>query len=263
MDFHGFPQDFGSANKNFETSKTITSSILKIGHLIKEPNKLDKSDFLSFFINNTSLLIALLIGYCLTKLLIYLYFVFFEEQFNFLALFSINLRERPKLSKISIVILFFNLFLLIVLSLLSNSIKTEKLIVKTDKFIDSFDELDKTSKILTLFGSQTRNFKNAQYSSFIQQFYEKKRKKNELFFISSKNFNQFIELQNKLLNGPTDYLFFMDEIRLLSTVRSFTAGLSDKNLFLWLKPTLLYEEPNCFYLNPTLNKKKKQILHFR
>ena len=54
-------------------------------------------------------------------------------------------------SKVSLIFAFFNLFLFVNFLVLSCSIKTDKLLIKTDDIIDSLDKLARTDKILTFY----------------------------------------------------------------------------------------------------------------
>lgn len=260
IDFHAMPQEFVYWNRGVEMSKTVMNNRYKIGHLIDKPDQSDKTDFSIFFINNFKIILIILIGYYLTRFLIYLYFKSVKSKFNFFDLFLIELRNGSKVSKISLIILFFNFFLFINLSLLSNSIKTDKVIVKTDQIIDSFDELDRSSKILAYFEDQGHIFTQAPNRSFLYRFYQKKFKKNKIFLFSSKKFENFAELLEIAQRiGFDNFLFIAERTRIYPTYKFISKYLT--NYHLWIRSTAFFEELCFLYLNPNLDEKKKRILY--
>ena len=99
----------------------------------------------------------MLIGYLLLFLFSY---IFLRKLFPFLSpikksklflskfLYDDYTQLRALSSKVALIFLFFNLFLFILINLLTNFIKTEAVIVNTDEIIDSNKKLLSTPKIL-------------------------------------------------------------------------------------------------------------------
>lgn len=139
--------------KYLEISSAFTSSSMSVGQILDIP-KTTKSDYVSFLLENKSLIPVIFIGYLITLLafFIFLQTLYCEKAKNLkLNVFSPFFIGQNKLrlfsSKISLIYIFFTIFLFIIITLFSNSIKTDSVIVSTSEIIDSISKLKETDKI--------------------------------------------------------------------------------------------------------------------
>ena len=132
----------------------------------------------------------MLIGYLL---LFFFAFLLAKKLFSFLSpikrlklvssklLYDDNAQLRAFSSKIALISLFFNFFILI--NLLTNFIKTEAVIVNTDELIDSNEKLLNTSKTLFISDFHLNYFSSFPKSSLLFKLMKRKKRTKSIFAI--------------------------------------------------------------------------------
>lgn len=166
-----------------------------------------------------------------------------------------DLLKRVFSCKVGFMVLFFNLFIFFNLSILTNIIKTDKVVIPTDQIIDSPAKLKETDKILVILMSETENIKS---SLLIKELIERKNEQDKLLVVKSKlTKEESVAIEN---NGLVAYFFLMSEVGIYGTVLSLcsTRLIDDLNLF--FKPISYYESLGKFILRKNLEKKKKVFL---
>lgn len=111
------------------------------------------SDFLSFLYQNLTLLLIIVFGYLLNRLVVAsLLKSVYSSQTRRITLFALKMlfltcgQARKLLPKLAILFLSFAFFKFIMVALLSNTIKTTKVVVDTSFLIDSVEKLESTNK---------------------------------------------------------------------------------------------------------------------
>lgn len=241
-------------NHNFEISRVTSVNTFHVGQILRKPNKLNKSDFSSFLIENVRLLIIILIGYIVILMAIFTLLKLIRRRCSFYNLLTINRTRLGSISfKIDFIILAFSFFLFFNLSILTNMIKTEKVTVSTSEFIDSISKLNKTTKPLATVDTNSTNL-----------FYRllKKSKQSDALTVNNyANFDHFISKISK--NRFDSYFYFMDEIYFFVSVYYVTLLNRSVDHFVFFKPTIYYESFRAMFYRKNLDQKMKQILNHR
>ena len=246
---------------------TKTAYIIEdgIGQILNESNNLKKTELSSFLIENWNLVSYMLIGYLL---LFFFSFIFAKKLFPFLSplkksklissklLYDDYTQLRAFSSKIALIFLFFNLFLFILINLLTNFIKTEAVIVNTDELIDSNKKLLTTSKILL-----TKDFGLWYLSTYP--------KKSLLFkFVTRKIENyQYVTYRSnntkiwEITKKGESSSFLIYESKPVVLIYLITLAMYTKNPIIFMKPTSYHEFKYVYWLRKNLEKNKKKFIN--
>ena len=207
----------------------------------------------------------MLIGYLL---LFFFSYIFAKKLFPFISplkkskLISFKLlyddytQLRAFSSKIALIFLFFNLFLFILINLLTNFIKTGAVIVNTDELIDSNEKLLTTSKILF-----TTDFEFTHLSTFPKKsllFKFVTRKKENYQYVTKKS--NWTKIQKMIKKGESSSFFIYETKPKVLTILILLA-MYKKNPFFFMKPTNYHEKIYVYYLRKNLEKNKKKFLN--
>ena len=124
-------------------------SRMTAAQVLSEP-KQQASDFLSFLYQNLNLVLVMFAGFLLTRLVAILFLKILHSRptkrlFSLEILFLTCCQTVKHLPKLSILFLAFALFRFILVTLLSNCIKTDKIVVDTSFLIDSVEKLEVTN----------------------------------------------------------------------------------------------------------------------
>ena len=252
---------FQSIYNIVELSQIAFSAPYQCGQVIKEPKNLKKTDFSSFLFENWNLLSCMLIGYLLV---FFVSFIFLKNNFPSCSklkklklilsklLFDDPTQLRAFSSSIALIFIFFNLFLFILISLLTNFIKTEAVIVNTDELIDSEQKLLSSKKLIYI-----SEFDFKHYSSFL--------KSSVLFKLGKKIIedNRYVTFENlmeMLLKGQSSSFFLFDnKYEVLRNLLPFSVMI--KNPIIFMKPTNYHESNQVYYMRKNLDKRKKKFIH--
>ena len=267
IDLYPLPEDISYVKSYLETSKTTSITSFMIGQILTKPDKLQKADISSFLLNNRALLFITIIGYLLFFLFIFaflkkVFYIYNSTKIIKLILFKLLFLNDKQLqglsSEIAIIFVFFNFFLLIFLNIVRNCIKTDKVVINTDEFIDSDNRLDETPKILTIIHNDEELFSKSPERTLMNRLYYKKLK-NEKFFMTNKHEGdeEFRELEK---NGLANHFFLMTKTSLLVTLASLTYS---ENQFLFMKQKSYSERISVIYMRKDLDEIRKKFVHER
>ena len=264
IDLYPLPEDISYVKSYLEMSKTTSITSFMIAQILTKPDKLQKADISSFLLNNRVLLYVTIIGYFLFFIFIFaflrkVFYIYNSTKIIKLILFKLLFLNDKQLqglsSKIAIIFVFFNFFLLIFLNVVRNCIKTDKVVINTDEFIDSDNKLDETPKILTIIHNDEELFSKSPERTLMNRLYFKKLK-NEKFFMTNKREGQeeFRELEK---NGLANHFFLMPKTGLLITLASFTYS---EDQFVFLKQKSYCERISVIYMRKDLDKIRKSFV---
>ena len=243
------------------------TELFQVGQLVKEPS-FESADFSTFIIYSQFQILKCLIGYFLTLLIV---FVFQRTiysgnrrlKLSSYELFFCRLKIINKFySKLKYILLAFNLFLFVNLSLLSNSIKTEKVVVPTDELIDSVAKFERSRKEPCFFREMhsVEAILTAPRTSFLTRVFNNKiKRKADVCTLSLKyNATEVAKLREK---GLHNYFFFMKRTPILILLSYVTKNASDYLLF--KKSTQYYEVQYVIYIRKSLDESRKTLLLLR
>ena len=256
-------QSYDKFSKYIEYSGVKIAVPKQVGQILDKPNDLKENDFLSFLFENWNLLSYMLIGYLL---LFFLGFIFLKKYFSHnplknlklissKLLFNDHIRLRELSSEFALILLFFNLFLFILINLLTSFIKTGAVVVNTDELIDSNEKLLSNSKILC-----SSNFNFLQFSKFSKSsllFKLMKRKKEQNQYLTENNKTKINEIIKK---EQSSTLFFFD-IRLKVLSYLFWYSSATKNPVIFMKSTNYHESIYVYEMSRRLEKSKKKFIN--
>ena len=254
---------FQEDNKFLEISKTAFQIDFGVGQILNEPNNSKKADLSSFLFENWNLLSYMLIGYFL---LFFFSCIFAKKHFPFLSplkksklvssklLYDDYTQLRAFSSKIALIFLFFNLFLFILINLLTNFIKTEAVIVNTDELIDSNEKLSSTSKILFTF--ELEYFSSFPKNSLIFKVVTKK-KENYQYVTSESNNTKIFKIIKK---GESSSFFIFDQ-KPTVLINLVLFAKFTKNPIIFMKPNRYNEIICVYYIKKKLEKNKKKFIN--
>ena len=258
LDFYGWPLKLSYANllihnHNFEISKVASIYSLHIGQILRKPNKLKKSDFSLFLIENIRILVIILIGFALTLAAKFTLLKIIKRRCSLYHLSTIKTRLDSVSFKIGVLSLAFSFFLFFNLNILTNMIKTQKVTVNTSEFINSISTLYKTTKPLVTWDPNSTNLFN--------QLFKKRKQRNDLIRFDYDHFDDFISVITK--NGFDSNLYFMDEFHFLFLVHHFALLNRSADHFAFIKPTIYFESLKAIFYRKNLDQKMKKILNYR
>ena len=252
-------------DNKIEITKTAYSLEDGIGQILNEPNNLKKTDLSLFLIENWNLVSYMLIGYLL---LFFFSFIFAKKLFPFLSplkkskLISSKLLHddytqlRAFSSKIALIFLFFNLFLFILINLLTNFIKTEAVIVNTDELIDSNEKLLTTSKILLTRDERIRYLSTFSKNSLLFKLVARK-KENYQYVTQESNRTKITEI---VYIGESSS-FFVFENKPTVLLYLITLAMYTKNPIIFMKSNSYHELKYVYWLRKNLEKNKKKFIN--
>ena len=236
-----------------------------IGQILNEPNNSKKTDLSSFLIENWNLVSYMLIGYLL---LFFFSYIFAKKHFPFLSpmkksklisskiLYDDYTQLREFSSKIALIFLFFNLFLFILINLLTNFIKTGAVILNTDELIDSNEKLLTTSKILFMRMSDFRYSSTFPKKSLLFKFVTRK-KENYQYVTPESNWTKIWKMIKK--GESSSFFVFSSKPSVLITL--ITLAMHTKNPIIFVKLTSYHELKEVYYMRKKLEKNKKRFIN--
>ena len=251
-------------DKFIEPSGTKTGLAFEFGQILKKPVNLEESDFSSFLFENLNLLSYILIGYFL---LFFFGFICFKKLFPFLnplkklklisskLLFNNHIQLRKLSPKFAYILLFFNLFLFILIQLLTNFIKTDKVTLNTDELIDTNEKILSNSKILYTRIENLRQFSHFPESSLL--FKLVKRKKEQDQYLTKLNQTKIDEIIKK--GQSSSILIFENRPMLLNFLLSFS--MFTKNPIIFLKSGNYHQNIYVYFMRRRLDKNKKKFIN--
>lgn len=256
-----------SLEEHLEITKPCVVQSFKIGQLLKEPDK-KILDLNSLLIHTFTLMTCILIGYLFLFMVTFIFLkriFFIYNFFKILKLFifelSFNDLKRIRLlsGEIALIFLSFDFLHFILMKLFCNSIKTNRIVVNTDEFIDSAQKLLKTSKIFAFSNDNIHKFSEASKNSLLYKFYVKKVIKELKFLNLDLNLAKYIEI---LKSRQIDSLiFFLKKSHILMYL-SYSAKFAENQLAFMGRSSYL-EVLHVFYMNKRLELTKKKYIHKR
>ena len=259
LDFYNWPLKLSYVNllidnHNFEISKVASINSFHIGQMLRKPNKLNKSDFSLFFIENTLLFVIILIGVVLTVAAKFTLLKLIKRRCSLYNLLIFNETILDSISfKIGVLYLAFSLFLFFNLNILKNMIKTQKVTVDTSEFIDSISKLNRTTKPIV---TTDTNSTNLFYRLF------NKRKQNDALTRSDyANADDFYSKISK--NGLESNLYFMSQFFFFFLINNIAQLNRSVDHIAFFKPTIYFESLRTIFYRKNLNEKMKKILNCR
>lgn len=249
-----------------EQTKPIFSEPYQVGQYLKKPSELVKVDFSSFIFNNLNILFILFIGYFCLVLIVHMILKFVDHKFRKWKGFKINSIQFLSLSydkqrflspKISLVRLFYSIFLFIILFLLSATIKTDKVVVDTEDFIDSERKFIEANKTMIYNEKELFLFEKAPKGSFFNNVYVKRFKE--------KQNNIQIRNLSKLKNNFRAYNYFVFGYlnAVLGSFFTLYKYSEPKSEFIFIKSTIYYENLNTVLMRKNLDLSRKRMINLR
>ena len=243
------------------------TELFQVAQLVKKPS-FESADFSTFIIQSRFQILKCLIGYFITLLIVFIFLKTIysgsrKPKLSSYELFFCRLKIINKFyPKLKYIFLAFNLFLFINLSLLSNSIKTEKVVVPTDELIDSIAKFERSRKEPCFFKEENEMeiILNAPSNSFLSRIFNNKiKRKSVLCNLSIKyNATEVAKLREK---GLYTYFFFMRRTALLILLSYITKNAD--NYFVFKKSTQYYENLFVIYIRKSLAENRKKLLMLR
>ena len=264
--YQATPIDYYDSQEYNKIEITKTAYLFEdsIGQILNEPSN-SKTDLSSFLIENWNLVLYTLIGYLL---LFFFSYIFAKKLFSFLSplkksklvlsklLFDDYNQLRAFSYKIALISLFFNLFLFILINLLTNFIKTDAVIVNTDELIDSNEKLLSTTKILFTRNWELYYFSTSPKNSLLFKFVTRK-KENYQYVTPESNFTKMWEIIKK---GESSS-FFIFNTKPTVLIILITLAMYTKNPIIFMKPTSYHELKGVYYMRKNLEKNKKKFIN--
>lgn len=237
---------------NVAFSKVISVNSFQIGQILRKPNKLNKSDLSLFLIENIGLLVIILVGFVLSVIAKCAILKLNKRRFSSLYnLLVINRTRSGSISfKIGVLSMALYIFLFFDLRILTNMIKTDKVTVSTSEFIDSISKLNRTSKTMVAWDTNSTIL-------FYQIF--KKRKQNDVIAFDAKLRGFF----DSSKCGLDYYFYFMCEFFFFFTVYHVTLVNRSVDHFIFFQPTIYFESLKAIFYRKDLDDKMKRILNRR
>ena len=243
------------------------TELFQVGQLVKKPS-FESADFSTFIIQSRFQILKCLIGYFLTFIIVFIFKrtvypetrkLKFSSYELFFCKFKIINRFYPKLMYILIA---FNLFLFVNLSLLRNSIKTEKVVVPTGALIDSVTKLERSMMEPCFFKEESGAdvILKAPTNSFLSRVFKNKIKRKSHTCNLSKKYNA-TEVDKLKEKGLHTYFFFMKRTALFILLCYITKNTNNDILF--KKSTQYHETQYVIYVRRSLDESRKNLLMFR
>ena len=244
---------------NVEISKPATSILFQVGQLLSRTNAVDKLDFSSFLVENVNLLTIITSGYCLVILAIYILSKQRDRRFSLGDLFVIVRNGLSVIRGVSSSISFkfkfvfctLSCFLFFNLNLLRGLIKTSKIIVNTDEFIDSIDKLNKTTKTLIVFNDMKTVLNHVL-----------NRKRDDIVCLNGNT--NFLEFYSMVLHGGLNsFVYFMEKVVFLIITNGFSFLIEPTHHIRFIKSSSYYEAMRALIVRKNLELIEKNFIHRR
>ena len=243
------------------------TELFQVGQLVKKPS-FESADFSTFIIQSRFQILKCLIGYFITLLIVFIFkrTVYPKNRKLKLSSYELFFSDfkiiNKFFSKLKYILLAFNLFLFVNLSLLSNSIKTEKVVVPTDELIDSVTKFERTRKEPCFFREENdmEVILNAPSNSFLSRVFKNKIKRKSILCHLSKKYNA-TEVDKLREKGLHTYFYFMKRASLLILLSYITKNAN--NYLLFKKSTQYYEMQYVIYVRRSLDERRKNSLMLR
>ena len=161
------------------------------------------------------------------------------------------------LSNLAILFVFLGLFDFILLAMLINSIKTDKLIIDTTNLVDSIAKIERTKArpVVYQMESDYKLISEApEKSQLYRLFHGRFEGKHGLYLVRKKSPEK--DLFKLLESDPSTYFFFMNKLSFIYT--AFLVSSLFERLF--FKPINYYETLSVTYLRKNLEKSLKSDL---
>lgn len=269
IDIDSIEYNFADEYDFIEMSKTSSNTIHRIGQLIKyeSDKKLQRIDFFSFIFENIHLFLMILSTYLIVILISCLLLSFssashrfhFKKSFSILKLFFLDFNGLLNVSfKIYMLFLFFYVSNSILINLVGNCIKTDKISIDTHEIIDSFEKFKTTEKIFIMHSHDILEDKIFN-GSFLEKFISRKSQENKFVYWN--------DLDNYIKNNQIDDLsqFFILESKnpILRSLKRLS-HLSAKYKYVgFTKTENYYESLLTVIMRKSLDQFKKNKIHFR
>ena len=239
-------------NPNIEISKVTSIEPYNIGQILKKPNKIDKSDFSVFFIENIRLLIIILIGFISTLSAKFILLKLIKRRFSLYHLLTNGTRLDSISFKIGVLSLALVFFIFFNLNILTNLIKTQKVTVDTSEFINSVSKLNKTTKPFVATDSHSEKL--------FYRLFKKRKHSQTLVSTDYPNLDDFFSKISK--NGIDSYFYFTGEINFIYAVYYVILNKSADYIG-FFKQTIYFEFLKVMLFRKKMDKKMKQILNYK
>lgn len=257
-------------NDKLEQTKIFGTNSFKIYQTLNKPKELENYDLSIFLMNNYEKFSTIFAVYLLTNFfLLYLlkkkrnFKITFSHLFFSLGILRYqSLSNLPFKKRFIFLILSWNLFLFIYLVLLSNNIKTERIIIKTDDFIDSFEKLSKTTKTFFFYHYDESLFSKSAKNSLLYNLYFKKVKKDKNYFRYIYDTNE--ESENKRRKFHTtnalDSFFLITSDHYILAYTFYLKQFINDNQFGYINEKAIYEYNTINFYRKNLDKTLKKRL---
>lgn len=190
---------------------------------LKKTTKHKAADFLAFLYQNISLLAMFAIAYLLTRLMIASFWAVMYsrrtgkiKRFPFRLLYLTDDQVMKRLPELAILLLSFALFQFFAVALLTNSIKTAKVVTDTSFLIDTANKLESTNKkpVFWEYKSDYRLISEApKGTQLFRMFHQRLQHPDGFFLIKRKSITaDMLYLYNL---GADEYFLFMSRFPLV------------------------------------------------
>ena len=170
-------------------------------------------------------------------------------------LFNDHIRLRKLSPKFALVLLFFNLFIFILIQLLTSFIKTDRVTLNTDELIDSNEKLLSNSKILYTGSYNFRRFSHFPESSLLFKLIKRKKEQNQ--FLTQLNQTKIDEIIKK--GQSSSVLIFENRLLLVSYLLLFS--MFTKNPIVFRKSDSYHQNIYVYFMRRRLDKNKKKFIN--
>lgn len=265
IDLAAMPFEFGLSEGVLEQSKVCGIFSYLIGHFLK-PNPPNISDLSSFLLTNGSLLVYTLCAYLSIALLGSLVPRLVHPNFDRLSSLKLALLKTPFLDlnriahvsfRFGLLVLCFTWFLFFMQNFLSGTIKTEKVVLKTDELIDSPFKALASEKTMIIPFDQLEMIATAPESSFIRSLHTKKR----FLFTGEMGKTKW----SLFFERPIDsYFVFGSDVHAIFALAALAPSANSLDMFAFVQPERSYfDAMNVFYMRRSLDENRKRFIHRR
>lgn len=183
-----------------------------------------------------------------------------KKLFKYIKEYS---RKKNQLTKLNLIMIFFILFNQINLNLLTNSIKTNEVIVVVDDVIDTLPKLFETKRYACWLESETGfvKAKNSESSNYMRKIYDLKRRKADEICTLDIIFTDYDEIEKIEL----DKVFFLNDKTVLQMLLSYISryrkvDIVFENLIFDCESILVHYLSSQFLNDPQTNSLAIEIL---
>lgn len=241
--------------------------------VLKKPSNFVKKDCLSFLLINFNLVIILLFGYLSMIIIVHLCLKIIRRKFvsrnnfkiNAIKFLSLSLnQQRSLIPCIALMSLFFTFFSFIIFFCLISNIKTEKILVSTDEFIDSKEKLKATDKIIFYYRYDAHIFKESPETSLLFNLFKRKVKEKKVFVLDPNESRNNRHVQEIIENiGLENYVLIGRDNQVISYLVILSFYLNRLKEFIFVKPDNYYEALFTVLIRKNLDAYRKKLINFR